>query len=132
MAAADYDEVVALWKSTEGVEIAEGDDRESVERYLTRNPGFSHVAVHRDHIVGAVMCGHDGRRGLIYHLAVSSAHRGRGIGRRLLDHGLRRLKAAGILRALILVARNNGAGVKFWRKTGFEPIEEALPFGVDL
>ncbi|PYK42988.1 MAG: hypothetical protein DME46_08660 [Verrucomicrobia bacterium] len=65
----DYDAAVELWKRVEGLEIAEGDDKESVARFLTRNPGLSRVATDGSVIVGVSLCGHDGRRGHIYHLA---------------------------------------------------------------
>jgi hypothetical protein len=66
----DYDAAVKLWKRVDGLEIAEGDDKESVARFLTRNPGLNRVATNGSAIVGVSLCGHDGRRGHIYHLAV--------------------------------------------------------------
>ncbi|MEY2573557.1 MAG: N-acetylglutamate synthase, partial [Verrucomicrobiota bacterium] len=72
---ADYDEAIALWTGVEGVEVCEGDSREEIAEYLQRNPGLSRVAEADGKIVGAALCGHDGRRGWIYHLAVASTHR---------------------------------------------------------
>ena len=66
----DYEAAIELWKRVEGLEIAEGDDKESVSQFVKRNPGLSRVAVDGSTIVGVVLCGHDGRRGHIYHLAV--------------------------------------------------------------
>src|SRR5437867_2780234 len=71
----DYDAAVELWKKVEGVEIAEGDDREGVARFLARNPGLSRVAIDGSTIIGVAFCGHDGRRGYIYHLAVDPTYR---------------------------------------------------------
>lgn len=129
---ADYDAVVALWRQSEGVEVAEGDDRTTITAYLERNPGLSRVAVASDRIVGAVLCGHDGRRGLIYHLAVAADQRGRGLGRRLVDECLAGLRACGLKRTLILVSRENELGRAFWESRGFEEISSAVPFGIDL
>jgi ribosomal protein S18 acetylase RimI-like enzyme len=72
----DYDHAVALWNLGEGVEVAEGDSKEEISAYLLRNPGLSRVAEENGTIVGAVLCGHDGRRGMIYHLAVAPARHG--------------------------------------------------------
>lgn len=130
--AGDYAAVVALWEISEGVEVAEGDDRETIVAYLGRNPGLSRVALSEGAIVGAVLCGHDGRRGLIYHLAIAAAHRGRGIGRTLVDECLAGLRGVGIKRALILVADGNQRGREFWRACGFEEISGAIPLGIDL
>ena len=69
----DYDAAVELWKRVEGLEIAEGDDRESVAQFLARNPGLSRVATDGSRTVSVALCGHDGRRGHIYHLAVDPA-----------------------------------------------------------
>lgn len=128
----DYRAVVALWEASAGVEIAEGDDQESIARYLARNPGLSRVAVMDGRIIGAVLCGHDGRRGLIYHLAVAQEDRGKGIGRRLTEECAQGLKRLGLKRAILLVAKGNEDARGFWRAAGFEPIAGAEPFGVDL
>src|SRR3982750_2197463 len=89
----DYDGAVALWNSVEGVEICEGDSREEVAEYLRRNPGLSCVAEADGKIVGVAMCGHDGRRGWIYHLAVATTHRGLNVGKMLLDSCVNGLRA---------------------------------------
>jgi ribosomal protein S18 acetylase RimI-like enzyme len=78
---ADYDRAIALWEKIEGVEICEGDSREEVREYLKRNPGLSRVAEVDGVMVGAALCGHDGRRGWIYHVAMAQEHRGRGVGK---------------------------------------------------
>jgi ribosomal protein S18 acetylase RimI-like enzyme len=129
---ADYDAAIALWKEVEGLEICEGDSREEISDYLARNPALSRVAEENGALVGAVLCGHDGRRGWIYHLAVSPACRGRGIGRRLLDECMRGLHRAGIKRAIILVDRDNPMGQEFWRRNGWEELPFAVAMGRDV
>ncbi|MFQ5903472.1 MAG: GNAT family N-acetyltransferase [Candidatus Binatia bacterium] len=74
MALQDYDEVLALWQTSEGVGLSDADLEEGVARFLDRNPGLSFVALDGEHLVGAVLCGHDGRRGYIHHLVVSKPH----------------------------------------------------------
>ncbi len=130
--AEDYDAVVSLWQQSEGVEIAEGDDRESIARYLSRNPNLSRVAVSDGRIVGAVLCGHDGRRGLIYHLAVAADQRGQGLGRKFVEECAEGLRSCGIKRVLILIAKGNDPGCAFWLALGFEEISGGVPFGCDL
>jgi len=129
---ADYDAIVALWNLAKGVEVAEGDSKEEIRAYLLRNPGLSRVAETNGTIVGAVLCGHDGRRGLIYHLAVAPAQHGHGIGKRLVQECVERLRGAGITRALILVARDNASGHSFWLRTGWEDVPGATLMGLDL
>lgn len=127
----DYENACALWNEVEGVEVCEGDSREEIEAYLRRNPGLSRVAEEDGALAGAVLCGHDGRRGLIYHLAVAPRFRGRGVGKRLIDECLRGLKKAGMPRAIILVSRDNSLGQDFWKRNGWEDID-ALSMGHDL
>lgn len=128
----DYDRAVALWSRIDSVEICEGDSREEVAEYLKRNPGLSRIAEADGEIVGAAMCGHDGRRGWIYHLAVAQEYRGRGVGKLLLDDCLRGLQEAGLKRAIILVEGNNAAGHKFWLREGWEDIDGAIPMTKEL
>jgi ribosomal protein S18 acetylase RimI-like enzyme len=128
----DYDAAVQLWTRVDGVEVAEGDSKEDLVSYISRNSHLSRVAEDGSRIVGAVLCGHDGRRGFIYHLAVEPAYQGKALGRRLVDECLDGLRRAGIKRALILVAADNPRGRSFWRASGWEDVSGALVMGIDL
>lgn len=128
----DHAQAVALWNEIDSVEICEGDSREEVAEYLKRNPGLSRVAEIDGKLVGAVMCGHDGRRGWIYHLAVAPEYRGRGVGKMLLDDCVRGLQRAGLKRGIILVEGQNAAGHKFWLREGWENIDGAIPMTKEL
>ena len=128
----DYDAALQLWQRVEGLEVAEGDDREGVARFLARNPGVSRVAIDGSAVVGVAMCGHDGRRGHVYHLAVDPAYRRYGLGRRLVKECLDGLRRAGVLRAIILVVDNNFGGAEFWKRADWEHILGAVPMGVDV
>jgi ribosomal protein S18 acetylase RimI-like enzyme len=129
---ADYDAAVALWSGVEGVEICEGDSREEIAEYLRRNPGLSRIAEDDGKIVGVALCGHDGRRGWIYHLAVANTHRGQKIGKLLLDSCVNGLRAVGLKRAIILVARDNPGGQQFWLCNGWEQIDGAIAMTREL
>jgi N-acetylglutamate synthase len=128
----DYDAAVELWKQVEGLEIAEGDDKESVGQFLARNPGLSRVATDGSAVVGVALCGHDGRRGHIYHLAVDPAYQGRGLGKRLLNESLEDLRRIGVKRVIIMVADDNPRGREFWKRFGYEEISGAIAMGIDL
>jgi ribosomal protein S18 acetylase RimI-like enzyme len=132
MTEADLPAARQLWAETEGVELAEGDSAAELAGFLRRNPGTSHVACSGEQLVGAVLAGHDGRRGLLYHLAVSREQRGNGLGRMLVGRSVAALKAAGVVRGLILVSRDNAAGAQFWSKQGWETLIFAQPMGLDL
>ena len=128
----DYDGALQVWRRVEGVEIAEGDDRKGIAEFLARNPSLSRVVIDGQAIVGVALCGHDGRRGHIYHLAVDPAYQGRGLGKRLLDECLDGLRKAGVQRVIILVADDNQRGAEFWKRCGWEEILGAIPMGIDV
>jgi ribosomal protein S18 acetylase RimI-like enzyme len=128
----DYDGAIALWSGVEGIEICEGDSREEIAEYLTRNPGLSQVAVAEGKIIGVALCGHDGRRGWIYHLAVAPSHRRQKAGKLLLDSCLDGLRKAGLKRAIILVAGDNPGGHQFWLQNGWEDIDGAIAMTREL
>ena len=128
----DYDDVIALWEGVEGVEICEGDSRQEIAEYLKRNPGLSRVAVLDDKIVGAALCGHDGRRGWIYHLAVAPTYRRQKVGNDLLESCVDALRAIGLKRAIILVAGDNPGGHDFWLRNGWEDIDGAIAMTREL
>jgi ribosomal protein S18 acetylase RimI-like enzyme len=128
----DYEAVLQLWQTVEGLDVSEGDDREGVAQFVAHNPGLSRVAIDGSTIVGAAMCGHDGRRGHIYHLAVDPAYRRYGVGKRLVQECLDGLRRVGVIRAIILVADNNPGGAEFWKRAGWEDIPGAVPMGIDV
>lgn len=116
---ADYEAVVRLWRQTEGVGLNESDEREAIEAFLGRNPGLSRVGEHGGDIVGAVLCGHDGRRGYLHHLAVAKAHRRQGLGRALVEACLADLARAGIPKCNLFLFSDNAEGEAFWKHNGW-------------
>jgi ribosomal protein S18 acetylase RimI-like enzyme len=116
---ADYDEIRALWRKTEGIGLNESDTRVAVRRFLKRNPDLSVVATSGRRLVGAVLCGHDGRRGYLHHLAVARDWRQQGIGRTLVTTCLERLRAEGIPKCNLFLFTSNLSGRMFWRHLGW-------------
>jgi ribosomal protein S18 acetylase RimI-like enzyme len=119
-AIADYREVRPLWLKAEGVGLSESDTRPAVAAYLKRNPGLSLVAIAGGRIVGAVLCGHDGRRGYLHHLAVAPAWRRKGIARSIVAHCLASLAKLGIPRCNLFLYQTNVGGEAFWNHLGWK------------
>ena len=127
MTLADYDEVYALWAASEGIGLSSADSREAIGAFLQHNPELAFVAVDGDIIVGAVICGTDGRRGYLHHLAVRSSHKRQGIGRHLAQACLNRLREQGIEKCHIFVYRENHSARQFWESIGWvERVELVL------
>lgn len=111
----DYDWVYGLWMGIHGFGIRSIDDsREGVERFLKRNPGLSVVAESGGQIVGSILCGHDGRRGCLYHVCVREDFRNRGIGRAMAVRCMEALKNEGINKVNLIAYRTNEVGNRFW------------------
>lgn len=115
----DYPALAALWKSTEGIGLSQADSPEAIAVFLHRNPGLSAVAEHDGAVVGGVLCGHDGRRGCLYHLAVHPSKRRQGIAAELIDWCLKGLAAEGIAKCNAFVFSDNGSGGAFWEHAGW-------------
>ncbi len=116
----DYDAVYALWQNSAGMGLNSYDDsRQGVARYLERNPGTCFVAVREGAVIGAILSGHDGRRGYIYHMAVAVPERGNGVATALLDRALLALEREGIRKAALVAFRENADGNAFWEQSGF-------------
>lgn len=116
----DYDGVYALWMSIKGFAIRSVDDsREGVARFLKRNPATSVVAEEDGRIVGAILCGHDGRRGCMYHVCVQQAYRMRGIGRQMVTFAMEALKKEGISKVSLIAFTVNDIGNAFWNRIGW-------------
>ena len=116
----DHAQARELWDSTEGVGLSDADSFENVRRFLERNPGLSFVATDNQLVVGTILCGHDGRRGLIHHLAVAPSQRRKGLGRALVRCALAALHQEGIQKCHLLVFHENASGRAFWRSVGAE------------
>ncbi len=128
----DYDEIHALWSRTPGVGLSSDDSRESIQRFLIRNKGLSFCCEVNGKIIGTVLCGHDGRRGYLYHVAVDEEYRGRGIGRQLVEKSLQRLKEEGIDSCRLFVLKDNEVGNAFWSATGWEKKDHIFVYGRNI
>lgn len=116
----DYDRVYALWLSCRGMGLNDLDDsREGIQRFLDRNPETCFVSEENGEIVGVIIAGNDGRRGYIYHTAVSPMHRRNGIAAALVGRALEALKSCGINKVALVVFDRNEVGNAFWEKQGF-------------
>jgi len=117
----DYDAVLALWKSIgPGVNISPSDTREEIAKKLQRDPDLFLVAEENGKIIGTVLGGYDGRRGLVYHLAVAESYRGNGLGTALMTELESRFKAKGCYKYYLLVTPDNLGVMDFYRRMGWE------------
>lgn len=121
MAINDYEAVYALWKHTPNMGLRSLDDsQEGIERFLKRNPETCFVSLEDETVTGVILCGHDGRRGYIYHTVVHPDYRKQGVGTALIDAAVSALKKEEITRVCLNVMESNEEGKRFWMKRGWE------------
>jgi ribosomal protein S18 acetylase RimI-like enzyme len=129
----DYQQVIDLWSSIEkGVRVGRSDAPDEIEKKLARDPDLFLIAEHANKIIGSVIGGYDGRRGLIYHLAVSASFRGQGIGSRLMDEVEARLRAKGCLKCFLLIASDNLEVESYYQQRGWQRMTEVRLYGKTL
>ncbi|MEQ8791808.1 MAG: GNAT family N-acetyltransferase [Pirellulaceae bacterium] len=126
----DYDDVVALWRSS--ANLGEVETRDEIAAFLQRNPGFSPLARLEGRLVGAALCGHDGRRGYLAHVAVAAELRRRGVAQQMVRFCLDRLTEIGIPRASIHIYVANDDGQHFWRGAGWRERTDLKVYSYDL
>ena len=121
----DYEKIHDLWMTIKGFAIRSIDDsKEGVKRFLARNPGISAVAEKEGKIIGAILCGHDGRRGCMYHVCVHPDYRLKGIGRKMVIHCMQKLKEEGINKVSLIAFTKNDIGNAFWKEIGWTRRED--------
>lgn len=121
----DYDQVKELWNSIKGFGIRSMDDsREGVARFLKRNLTTSVVAEEDGKVVGAILCGHDGRRGCLYHVCVHKDYRMRGIGKSMVAFAMEALKKEEINKVSLIAFTKNDIGNAFWKEIAWTKRED--------
>jgi ribosomal protein S18 acetylase RimI-like enzyme len=128
----DYDAAMSLWTSNAGVGLSSADDKDQLEQMLDRNPGLSKVVVDDQRVVGTILCGHDGRRGYLYHLCIDAKHRRRGLASKLVDTCVAELRKMGIQKCHLFVFSGNESGQAFWRNGGWQTRKDIAVFSKDI
>ncbi|MBQ2705640.1 MAG: GNAT family N-acetyltransferase [Agathobacter sp.] len=116
----DYEKIYNLWMSIDGFGIRSIDDSyDGVVRFIKRNPTTSVVAEADGKIVGAILCGHDGRRGCFYHVCVHKDYRKRGIGKAMAVFCMKALQEEQINKVSLIAFKKNVIGNAFWKSAGW-------------
>lgn len=129
----DYDDVYTLWENAgAGIHLRRSDSAAEIEKKIARDPDLFLVARAEGAVVGAVMGGFDGRRGMMYHLAVAHEYRRQGLANQLVDALEERLKAKGCIRYYLLVTKDNEEAIRFYQARGWENMNDLHVFAKDL
>jgi ribosomal protein S18 acetylase RimI-like enzyme len=130
--AGDYSKVIDLWNHAgPGIHVRQSDEPTELEKKIRRDPDLFLIAEYDEQIIGSVLGGFDGRRGMVYHLAVAEEFRNKGIGARLMNDLEKRMKAKGCIRSYLLVTHDNLDAIRFYENTGWEQLDLAV-YGKDL
>lgn len=129
----DFEEVIKLWKGAgAGIQLRRSDTPEEILKKVQRDPELFLLATHEGRIIGTVIGGFDGRRGLIYHLAVDRDYQEQGIGTQLMDELEMRLREKGCVRSYLLVTKENESAIRFYVKRGWQHMDHVVIYGKDL
>jgi ribosomal protein S18 acetylase RimI-like enzyme len=129
----DYPAVYRLWSEAgPGIQLRRSDAPEEICKKIQRDPDLFLLAERDGKLVGAVLGGFDGRRGLVYHLAVETNCREMGVGGLLMDELERRLRSKGCIRCYLLVTLENASAMRFYEKRGWSRMETISTYGKDL
>ncbi|GGA45043.1 GNAT family N-acetyltransferase [Paenibacillus physcomitrellae] len=131
MTTADYEAAYRLWEHTPGMGLSSADSYGGIAAFLKRNEGLSHVCKYGDEIVGTALCGHDGRRGFLYHVTVNQGHRGKGLAGQLVSSCLIKLREQGIEKCHLMVIHDNEIGKQFWSNSGWQLRDQILLYSHD-
>ena len=126
----DYPKLIKLWGAAGNIEVRQTDTPEVLARFLYRNPTCSYAAYAGSRLIGAILAGHDGWRGHLYHMAVKPDYRERGIGTRLVNAAVSAIKSEDIQKIHCLVKRDNLIAQQFWDACSFELREELFDFSL--
>ena len=133
MTISDYEAVYSLWSNTAGMGMRSLDDSlDGITRFLKRNPTTSFVSEIEDNINGVILCGHDGRRGYIYHTAVKHDCRKQGIGKALVEAAVNALKEECINKVALVVFNTNDLGNTFWESVGFTKRDDLIYMNMSI
>jgi ribosomal protein S18 acetylase RimI-like enzyme len=129
----DYPAARRLWENAgPGIHVRRSDQPEEIQKKLQRDPDLFLVAETRDRLVGTIIGGFDGRRGMIYHLAVEAAFRQQGVGGLLMEEVERRLKAKGCLKCYLMVAVENDNAMHFYETRHWERMDTVHTYSKEL
>ncbi|MCA2000935.1 MAG: GNAT family N-acetyltransferase [Chloroflexi bacterium] len=129
----DYPAVLNLWQGIEtGIKVGRSDSLEEIGKKVARDPDLFLLAEADGEIIGTIIGGYDGRRGMIYHLAVRQDFRRRGVGDALLGEIERRLQAKGCVKCYLLVFAENEKAIRFYENRGWSEMKEDKIFGKEF
>ncbi len=126
----DEEAVVALWRRCDLV-VPWNDPYADIAGKMAAQPELFFVGVLGEEIVATVMAGYEGHRGWINYLGVAPEKRSRGLGRMLMDHAERELRARGCPKINLQVRGSNRAAIGFYQRIGFS-VDDVVSLGKRL
>lgn len=132
LAPQDFESALTFWRHAQGMGTSGIETGEMLATFLKRNPGLSFKITDRDEIIATILCGHDGRRGYLHHLAIAPGYSNQHVGRALIDRSLRGLEHRGIRRCHIFISAQNKGGPEFWKSIDWAEQGDLTVFSHDI
>ncbi len=125
------DQVIVLWNAVFGYEATHNAPELVIDKKIEFGDGLFFVAVDGDAVIGTVLAGYDGHRGWIYSMAVSPAHRNKGVGSELLRFAEEKLTAKGCVKINLQIIEGNEGVESFYKSNGYKT-EKRISMGKRL
>lgn len=119
----DYPACIEIWRTVGGgVKESPSDSIEEIEKKYNHDPDLMLVACNHQEIIATVIGGFDGRRGMIYHLAVKQEYQNQGIGRQLMTEIENRLVAKGCKKMYLMMHPDHTELLAYYKSLGWFPM----------
>ena len=116
----DYPQAVEIWKnSSPGISLSRSDTPEEILKKLKYSPDLFLVAESSGAVIGTIIGGFDGRRGMIYHLAIKEEFRKAGLGKALMKEIEAKFKAKGCIKSYLMVTKENEPVIQYYQQLGW-------------
>ncbi len=117
----EYDSLISLWEKVGLPYKPHGrDSRESIKHQLQQPTSIYLAAYIRNKMIGVILATHDGRKGWINRVAVSSNYQRRGIAKRLVSEVENRFFKLGIRIYACLIEDRNTVSIEFFKHLGYK------------
>ena len=126
IAISDYEKLISFWK--ENYFVTDMDSLERFKLFLDKNPQLSVLMEENGEIIGTALGSFDGRRGYLQKVVTAKDLREKGIGKKLVEEVVKRLRGLDVLYIPINVEEKL---VAFYEKCGFKQSEQ-IPMNISF
>ena len=112
--------ILDLWRAA-GLTLPVQQPDRDIRAARTRGRGEVFVAEYEARLIATIMVGREEDRGWLYYLSVEPSVQRKGLGRAMVRHAEKWLRARGIAKVMLMVRENNRRVRGFYERLGYLP-----------